>query len=492
MRRSLLLAALLCMALAPAAHAGTPFTVGEGRAPHLIVDGAGTAHVVWNNEASQIFYCQVPRGATACAAPPTVLDVGLEYGAAATYLVPGGGGTLYWVMPHYVNGETYVWTSTDNGATWGPRSKLYDFGGGTDSTEPVLGPRAGEITFAAWNTSPTVWGAALDAGESAKDDRSTLSGGGGYDLMVAPTGDGGLVGVTNDLANASFFRMAPGADPSDQGAWSGANPIGPGRDTRLAGGPGGAYMLATVPHGDGGAHQEIRKWTGSGFSPPFSIPEYGYINDIHVGPSGAVAAIFRVNGGHRLRMATSTDGGGNYALSTIAIDDVVMDSMDVALAPDDRGWATYTGGGGSSGARVQIRVVETTPVAEAPADGSGGGGMVSPDPPSILRRTRTVGGAQLLFEVPGNCVPQTGRLAVRLSVRRFPRRGTFVNVKRVKFYVGKRLRKKDRRAPFVQTITIPNPVAGRTYRVRAKAFVKRKRTRRLQRVAVAAPVTVCG
>ena len=497
MRRAPVLAALLCGVLAPAAHAGTPFTIGEGQDPHHIVDAGGTAHVVWNNDASQIFYCQVPRGATACASGPTVIDVGLEYGADGTFLVAGGGGTLHWVMPHYVNGRTYVWTSSDNGATWGPRTQVYDFGGGTDHTEPFLGPQSGQVTFAAWNLNPQVWAASLDGSESAVTARSTHTGGGGYDMAVGPAPDGAIVAVTNDLANASFFRMEPGRDPSDQSAWGGASPVGAGKDTRVAGGPGGLYLLSSVPHPDGGHHQEVRRWTGAGFSPPHVFDEAGFINDVHVGPSGAVAAIWRRNDSpNRLRMVTSTDGGATYAMSTIAIDDVVMDSMDVALAPDGQGWASYKGGSGSTGARVQIRVVETTPVAEAGAGvpaGSGTDGTVSPNPPSIRRRTANVGGAELRLDVPGTCIPRSApRFRARLSVRRFPRRGTFVNVRRVDFLVGARRVRRDRRAPFVQTITIRNPVAGRTYTLRTRAFIERKRKRRLQRRAIGARVTVCG
>lgn len=495
MRRALLLAVLVCGVLTPVAHAGIPFTVGEGQDPHLVVDGGGTAHVVWTTD-TQIFYCQVPRGASACSAPPRTLDVGLEYGADSSFLLSGGGSTLYIVMPHYVNGRTYMWTSTDNGASWGPRTQIYKFGGGTDATEPVLGPQSGQLSVATWNPSSRAYGAALDGSEAETEATASLSNGGSsqYDLQVAPTGDGGLVAVSNDLASSFFFRMAPGSDPSDPAAWSGANPIGPGNTTRVAGGPGGAYVLATVPEAGGSAHQEIRKWTGSGFSAPFAIPEYGYINDIHVAPSGAVAAIFRENDDpNRLRMALSTDAGANYGLSTIAREDVVMDNMDIALAPDNQGWAVYEGGGGSTGARVLIRVVDTTPVADPASPGtSSDPGMVSPDPPSLRRVARDVRGAQLRLDVPGNCIsPSTGRFQARLSVRRFPRRGTFVNVRRVDFYVGLRRVKRDRRAPFVQTITIRNPVAGRTYRLRTRAYIKRKRNRRLQRVTIAARVTVC-
>ena len=487
MRRVLLTALLLCGLLAPAAEAGTPFTVGEGRDPHLHVDVAGTAHVVWHDDNQRVLYCQVPRDATACTIQST-LDVGSN--ADSAYILSPAGGTLYIVLPLYVQDKTFMWRSTDNGATWGPRTQIYGDGGGTDSSEPVLGPKTGEITFASYNPTLDVWGAATDGSEAALDTEAELAGGGGYNLEIAETGDGGLVAVGNDLTNASFFRMGPGGEPSDDGAWSAGSPLGRGNETDVAGGPGGAYMLSTVP--DAPAHQDIRKWNGTGFGPPVSIPEYGYINDIHVAPSGAVAAIWRRNDtdpANRLRFALSTDGGATFALRSIAIEDVVMAGMDVALAPDNAGFATYEGAGGSSGARSLIRVTDTTDVETSSPTGPG---TTSPDPPSIRRRTLDVGGARLRLDVPGNCIGPTGRFAVRLSVKRFPRRGTFRNVKRVDFLISGRRVKRDRKAPFVQTIRIPAPVAGKTYTLRTKALIKRRGKRRLQIRSLTVKIRVCG
>lgn len=49
-----------------------PLTIGTGENPSILVDGAGTAHIVWNEpvpgQADQLHYCRLPRGATACTA----------------------------------------------------------------------------------------------------------------------------------------------------------------------------------------------------------------------------------------------------------------------------------------------------------------------------------------------------------------------------------------------------------------------------------------
>jgi hypothetical protein len=502
MRRSLLPALVLLALLAPAAaHAGTPITVGEGRAPHLLVDGSGAAHVTWHDETDTIFYCQVPRGGSACTTSRS-FTAGTD--ADDTFILAGGGTTLHIVMPQSVDAKTYLWTSTDNGATWGARQTIYSWGGGTDATEPVLGPQAGQVTFATTNPDFTVWSAKLDGSEAATTTHATLAGGGGFNGRVAPTDDGGLVAVSDDLSNAFSFRMAPGGDPSVQASWSGASPVGPGGDTRAAGGPGGAYMLSVNQNG-GDPREEIRKFSGAGFGAPVVMPEGGFINDIFVSPSGTVAGLWRQNagGGNRLRLALSTDGGGSFATRTIAIEDSIMDSMDVALAADNQGFAGYEGPAGSNGARTQIRVVSTdevsdgttTPPTTNPPNPPPNTNPPSTPPnttPQFKQTTANIGGAQLALQVPGGCIPKTGKFTARLKVKRFPKPGTFRNVKRVDFLINGKRVKRDKKAPFVQVLTIKSPVAGKTYTLKTKASIKRKGKRRLQRKSLSVKITVCA
>src|SRR4051794_4756712 len=60
------------------APAPQPLTIGSGEHPDILVDGAGTAHITWNEPtpggASRLHYCRLPRGAHACATQ-SALDV---------------------------------------------------------------------------------------------------------------------------------------------------------------------------------------------------------------------------------------------------------------------------------------------------------------------------------------------------------------------------------------------------------------------------------
>jgi len=454
MRRALPLAIGLIAVLAPAAHAGTPFTIGEGSGPHLLVDNAGAAHVTWHDETNRVFYCRVPRDARSCPGVQTLNSVV----ATDTFLAPGGGSTIHLVQPDFAGGRTFLWTSPDNGTTWGPQQQIYRWGGGSDTTEPLFGPQPGQLTFASSNPDVTAWAASVDGSESGSDARATLGGAStGHTAQLAPAGDGGLLLVTHDLANTYFHRMAPGGDPSNTAAWSARTLVGRGSESRVAAGPGGTYLLSTIAPSR--PRQEIRKWNGTAFGPPVRINERGYINDIFVSPSGAVAAVWRLNdpSNRRLRMALSTNGGRSYAVRTIAIeDDADMADMDVALPPDNDGWAIYEGTSGSTPARAQIRLVSTEPVIE---------NVVPPDPPAVKRDRERVPGAILTLSAPGTCISPTTRFTASVAARRTRR--VFRGIARVAFLFGNERARVDRRRPFRKRLSLRRGVSGQEYALRA-------------------------
>ena len=484
MRRALVPTLLVVGLLAPAAQASVPFTVGEGRAPHLMIGAADTAHVVWHDETRKVFHCRLPRGSAACE-PLNTVDVRTD--ADRTFVLAGSDGALYLLMPHYVDQRTYLWKSTDDGRTWRARTTIHGWGGGTGSSEPVLGPQPGQVTFASANSQatlqPPAWSAALDGSKAGMSTHTTLDPAVAYDTQVAPTKDGGLVvvGHSLDTNTASFQRMAPGGDPSDQAAWSARAQLGIGDTTRVAGGTSGTYMLSTVAPTD--AHMDLRAWNGTAFRKPLAIDETGYVNDVHVGPSGAVAAIWRLNNpnGNRLRLALSTNGGTSYRTTTIAIEDSLMTDMDVALAPDTIGLAAFEGGDGTNGTRKLIRVVNTLPVDDA----------VSPNPPSILRRTRKVPGARLRLDVPGNCLELDSSFSAFLSAkRRGGRRSRFARIARADFFLGAVRLKRDRRKPFDVTVPTDDLDAKRKYTVRAAVTVRLKGGGTAT-TSISAPVQAC-
>jgi hypothetical protein len=483
MRTALAVLTVALLAAAVPAHAGTPFTVGEGTQPHLIVDAAnGTAHVVWANDLTKrISYCRIPRRGTTCEAR-TDLEADIAgLGPDAPFLLRDGS-LLRIVVPKYAADRVVMWTSADNGATWGPQQQVYGWANATDATEPILGPQPGSFTVASSNPVNAVLSAALNGSESATTDHAELPGAYGYDLQVAPTTDGGLVAVANDLMNTVYWRMTPGGEPSASASWTGPAAIAVGEDSRLAGGPGGTYVLysAGTP---GNPRAEVRRWDGSGWGTPVALAgEQPYINDIAVGPSGAVAAIWRHNDTpNRLRLGLSTNAGASFALTTIAREDGVMDDMDVAIANDNEGFAVFEGP--ASGATSPIRVASTDPLPE-------------PSTTKQLKKSAAVPGGRLDFFVPAACVSASQPIRARLAFKRIRRKAgrvVVLNVRRVDFYVGTKRARRDGRKPFVQQLRISRPQPGRRYKLTARATLRLKGStkRRTAAKRVTASVAVC-
>ena len=511
MPRIPVLAALCAALLLPAAtaHAGEEFTIGEGDSPHLIVDAAdGTAHVVWADEtADTIHTCEVPRAATACTDEETL---GAPGGSPdAPFLVRRDATRIDLLIPHYVLSEVWRYTSFDNGATWGALHKIYDKLTGTDATEPILNAAGDEFVIPSWNPSRYIVTPLANGSESAGTAEIVLDGGGVsslvYDLMVGRSGPN-YVAVANNLDNAYVWTSANLVD------WSAPTLIGEGDDTRVASDGTNAYMFANGGP-SGTSRVEIRRWTGSAFGPPVVINERPYINDIVVSPSSAVGAIWRRNDSpNRLRFALSTDGGASFAVRTIGLSEGVMPGMDVGLASDNQGFVVYEGPSvPSTGARRFIRMRNTDAVAEPPPAGSGGGGGPTPTPtpapgptPTPLPRpsttplavgrrvTTTSNGATISLGLPRGCIPAGRPFIATLTWRKQRRKGNkFVKITRTDFYIGTRRLKIDRRAPFRQTLRIPNPRRGQTYRFRARAFIKVRRGRSPKK-SIVSTLRVCS
>ena len=488
----LVLGALACALLLPApALAGTPATIGEGKAPHLITEsGNGTAHLVWvNATTNQLVYCQVPRGAAACALTRSLTVPAVSGAPDDAFLVRRSAMALTVVMPVTATGRTYMWQSANNGSSWTGFQEVYgplpDLGNATD---PVLGPETGEITVPAG----PIYAAKVNGGDIGQTADADLTGGGLTDLAVAGIPANKLVAVGHAGTTAKFWRLT-GTDPSLDGAWTGAQSIpGEHSETRLASGSSGTFLMSGAGPTES-RRTELRRWNGSSFNDAPIVLEtgFGYINDVTVGPTGAVGAIWRRNepsGGNRLQFALSGSGAAPYAVSTIAREEVVMSSMDVSLAGDNAGWAVYEGAGG--GATSQIRLADTTavpePVPATPAPAPGGGTPPAVLPPAtpgtttgaaqLKKTTVSVRGASITLSAPRGCIPSGRPFVASLSWRKQRRKGNlFVKVRRTDFLIGTKRIKIDRKAPFRQTLRIPNPKKGQTYTLRARAYIKMRR-----------------
>lgn len=497
-----LLGALLCLAAAPAASAGVPFTVGEGKRPHLLVDPGGTAHVVWVREdggVHEAHYCRVARGGTACEVDkvlPTSSFTESPNDVGDPFILRNSAGKLFLVMQRYVSSDVWLWESGDNGASWSAPRKIYDWSNSTDFGEPALNAAGDEITFTVANTADAVFGAKVDGSEATISNRAQLddspSSDLDYELEAVPTGDGGMVAIQSSLSRAYFWRMTPGSDPSASASWGPPQEISTVDDpAQLAGGSSGQFML--YPEGD---RMLVRKWNGSAFGDPVvASPEHGYMQEMTVSGSGGVGLIWRRNGSpNRLRFALSTDGGASFATRTVAREDDIYFDLDVSLADDNQGFYVYAKGNPATGARDFIRVGDLSEVAEPAPPGPNPTPTPTPTPqpkpdPAVYgypgttypgpTRTYKVSDRDKTISLlaPRHCVRPGQRFRARLTWKRKKRKGNlFVKIRRADFYIGKKRVKIDRKAPFTQLLTVKaSAVRGSTITLRARAFIKVKR-----------------
>ena len=88
--------------------------------------------------------------------------------------------------------------------------------------------------------------------------------------------------------------------------------------------------------------------------------------------------------------------------------------------------------------------------------------------------TVTTPGASIGFSVPNTCVQPGSTFKVTLKWKRQKRKGNlFVKVTRADFYIGAKVAKIDKQAPFVQTLKVTaSAKRGSTITLRARAFIK--------------------
>jgi hypothetical protein len=236
------------------APAPPAISLGAGKLPDVLVDAAGTSHVVWTEEVpaggSDVpHYCRIPRGANACdnpnGTPFPPINVPFSADFDGPKIAQLGDGLVVLshrypaVVPHPDGQDrdrtTYMWTSADGGQTFtGPAIV------GTSQINgdiAVVGDRIAVIsdTVTGGTTAQLLSGGVFDP-------TPILLGPGdaAYDGTIAD--DRGVpIAAFRDLNNVLTVRRFAGAgDVRDPGTWSAATL--PGVQPSLATGPAGAWL----------------------------------------------------------------------------------------------------------------------------------------------------------------------------------------------------------------------------------------------------------
>src|SRR5215207_8442360 len=454
MRSRCILAALLAgaaaLASAAGAQAGVPFALGPGASPDVAVAPDGTAHIVWHRDPDADMYCQVRRGATACAATPVRITAPLSAieGSAHVFLT-GGAGVLV-TTTRCCPFETDLYSSGDGGATFAGPAKL-----GTPPSEwadagVVQGPGATLSAFSLLGFQSLPLAGPTEAGQA------TFS----YGAVVGISASGGVFGGTtpvhvfSDGTSLQFARYGGSGSLNDTPNWTAPAAIGPGDAPSVAGGPAGLVVLSRT--GAAGSQRLFaRRFSGTAFGSPVGVSETGSpdLATLRAQTSnGRFTAIWVCNActaGRELRVAQSSDGAAWTAPATILkkpeTERISALRPRVAVAPDGEGFAVWDTG-------TDVRATSLDPP---------GGPAAAPN-----RTTSTQVGDQTVgFDSPKGCV-RAGHPIVLNVVSKTKkdligkRLKTFVQ--KVVFFVDK-AKATDRRKKFTATFRTTGLVPGSTH-----------------------------
>ncbi len=493
---ALLAVAVACAAWAGAAGAATPFDIGNGTDARLAVAPDGRGHVVWivagsATTAGTAGYCRIPAGGSTCEATrgftfqrtggdlPSPGPVNV-YAVSATKIVviatcAGCGGPL-----DTNAGHAFAWTSADGGTTFTPENGVLV---GRTPTSSAFGPDG------AWLEETGVFVSPVDGNQVAPFAGSGVeapaliqvgaSGANDAPSVVRVPGANRLVWAASDLGAVHYATfsgaaltqsdiLAPASWTTDQTL---VTPEPDSKGPALSAGPSGVF-LSYLDDVTGDNHLALRKLDpASGAFGPSTFVEGADAIDNDVGypdstqdPSGRLHAVWRslADDGRLRYVRSGTAGTGFGAPVTLATGETFVEP-EIGAGGDGNGWVVWrnTSSGKVRAVRIDL----------------GGDPGSTPAPGTATRdATAQVPGASISFGVPGTCVQPGASFKVTLKWKRKKRKGNlFVKVTRADFYIGAKVVKRDRRAPFVQTLKVTaSAKRGSTITLRARAFIKVK------------------
>jgi hypothetical protein len=505
-RRLPFLATLLTLAFVQPAAANDLFTLdAKATTPGRVVqDGAGNAYVGWVHEAAvrQPTFCKIPVGGN-CTSPVTLpLPGGTTFDeVSGVFPILGPAETVYVVGPRYVRDDVVIWTSTNGGQSFNSGEERE--GGYSNVTDPTNVLLIG----------PDFWISGHNPGLGFS--RTPLAPGAGGAFKFANPGEGSPAGssLAYDGVNVveSFWLFAnpykvgyyrhKGGSPESEANWEGPIHVSDGYESKLAGGPGGIFLVSQdYAGGENPSAINVRKFGAGGFAAPVTLSNDSRVDlylggAIAEGPGGGrlVVAWPGVRSGDNafvMRLWTSTDGGGSFSQSEVAhIADAyaIGDNAQLSVGESGQGWLTFRDSAG-------LHMADLTPIAGPPAPPSAKPKRYK-GPTKVTKKK--VDGFLLTLRLPKRCLRQQQPFFAGVGVRA---RGKLKKKLRSKIHVlkvtfkfdGKKISAKKRK-PFRQLIS-PGPLApGSVHRVVARVklrLTKHGRSKKVVRV-LKGTISIC-
>jgi hypothetical protein len=324
------------------------------------VDAGGTGYVTWVSSLSgdPLYFCKIPKGKTCTHSLLLPIPTGAtwdDYRVNQPFPVVGGKvGVVSVVAPSYDYSNVVVWTSTNGGTSFGEpqviQSSHYD---GTGTDDVLRSPDADAPyfpdAFAIASSNPGLFFTftgigtigALDPPYGFEQNTSGAAGGVtsstlgfGQTVDPGPTQETQTVEAFSTDASKPqldyFWAPVPGVSGGPGSLEHGPINVGIGADPRLAGGPGGLFLLSEDYQADLAKplHLDVRKWNPQteSFGPPTlvaSIPsdvgttaEGGLAQDLSTGVITVAWPMQAAHGATVMDLWTSSNGAKTFSHAT--------------------------------------------------------------------------------------------------------------------------------------------------------------------------------
>ena len=338
-------------------------TSGQSERPDVLVDEAGTAHVVWNEargeDSDATAYCRLKRGARDCDIRATLTgdrpgeDPRSNTDSAGPRIVRLGEQLL---ILSGRPGRVLAWTSNDGGTTWP----------GSNEPRTIGRLRLGQLAVIGPQDDPTILSLALD-GDCSKPGTAGMcivayksgqfTGEGGdlsadrgqaYNPTLAVGPDGmPVAGFTDADANSFVRRWSGRGSVMDPATWSSAVSFR-GDLLSLAGGPGGVYAMSKP--GLGAEPFEVRRLAVAAdgavtAGEPTAVSESGdvLLNRLAQDPSGRLLAAWSQRSGTTQGLMLGTSAGGErpaFDAPQRLVEGTANGQIALGAAADGGGFAT--------------------------------------------------------------------------------------------------------------------------------------------------------
>jgi hypothetical protein len=379
----------------------TPIALSpSGRFPDVLVDGAGTSHIVWVTSdgvnADAVHYCRLKRGAGACDSNQVfvpqksygdgdgpqfnsspdgarIVQVGqqiviLDYRYPTVYVKPDGSDESRTVLE---------WVSEDGGNTFTGPAVVGDqeINGGVVEFGPDNNP---QILTATDTVTGGTYVQALVPGQYTGVSGNLGDGGPDQAYSGSLALDRGRpVAAFSDLSDRTLVRRWTGAgSPADSSTWTPASALTvSGGEPKLAGGSGGLFLMnrtANRPY-------VVRRISGNGAGAPVQVSDANDANfrDFAETSGGSLVAGWESRGGSSpgVTVRSSPDGTG-WSGTDRLINGTQNGQLRVGAAGDGGGVAVlnHTGGVNSAGQILALAYGQRRPTGVPGIAGVPGGG----------------------------------------------------------------------------------------------------------------------